>query len=323
MTEREFAELSAAYALGALTPAEERQYREELDRHPEWRPLADLDIETAATLADGIAAAPPPADLRDRLILALRDAAQPEPAEESRFGDEAAQDAEGVDDTVPVAAPPVAASGLAARPVEAAVSEPEVQDAPPRPASMPAPPPVPAPEEAARRAAGPPTEVVQAIQRRNWTRGVIGLVGAIVVLVGIGWAVGAITDAIRTPEAEKVLSQIERAEDARMASGEYGETGGAVVHWADSVGKAVIVARGLPDLDHGQEFEAWIVRDDQPASAASFEAPDGEAIVLLDEPMDAAATLIITIEQAGGADGGSPTTDPLITIEPVQEPAEP
>lgn len=41
-------------------------------------------------------------------------------------------------------------------------------------------------------AAAPPTEVVQAVQRRNWTRGVILGVIATVLLVGIGWGAGVL-----------------------------------------------------------------------------------------------------------------------------------
>lgn len=46
------------------------------------------------------------------------------------------------------------------------------------------------PEEVA--ASAPPTEVVQAVARRNWSRGVFAVVGAMVLLVMLGWVVGSV-----------------------------------------------------------------------------------------------------------------------------------
>lgn len=49
-------------------------------------------------------------------------------------------------------------------------------------------------------ASAPPTDVVQAIQRRTWSRGVFAVVAAMVLLVALGWAVGSISaDARRAP----------------------------------------------------------------------------------------------------------------------------
>ncbi|MFT4215419.1 MAG: hypothetical protein QM622_11680 [Microbacterium sp.] len=39
-----------------------------------------------------------------------------------------------------------------------------------------------------------PTEVVQTIQRRNWTRIIVGVTAAIVGLIGLGWAAGAVSN---------------------------------------------------------------------------------------------------------------------------------
>ncbi len=41
----------------------------------------------------------------------------------------------------------------------------------------------------------PSTEIVQTVQRRNWTRGLFALVASFVLLVGIGWGVGAVSNA--------------------------------------------------------------------------------------------------------------------------------
>jgi anti-sigma-K factor RskA len=169
-------------------------------------------------------------------------------------------------------------------------------------------------EGEASPAAAPPTEVVQAIQRRNWTRGVFALVASIAVLVGIGWGVGAITDALRTPVAVRTLAQIEAAPDAQSASGELADEGEATVHWAPSLGEAVLVATGLPGIDNDRTFELWYVRDGTPVSAGTFDADDGDATALLQGDMEAGDVIAVTVEPQGGAPGGAPTTEPIVAI---------
>lgn len=81
MNEKEFAELSAGYALGALAPDEEHAFRAALAAHPEWNELVQRDAATAAHLAGGAAPVAPPAAIRDALLRAIAEpAAEPEPA---------------------------------------------------------------------------------------------------------------------------------------------------------------------------------------------------------------------------------------------------
>lgn len=68
MTEAEFAELAAGAALHALSPDDERRYREALAEHPEWRDIAESDAETARLLADATAPVSPPAEARSALL---------------------------------------------------------------------------------------------------------------------------------------------------------------------------------------------------------------------------------------------------------------
>lgn len=176
-------------------------------------------------------------------------------------------------------------------------------------------------EEAALRAAAPPTEVIQAIQRRNWTRGVFALVASIAVLVGVGWGVGAITDVVRTPPAVKTLALIESADDAHTASAEIGEAGSATLHWSETVGEAVLVASGLPEVGDDRTFELWFVRGDEAVSAGTFDAADGQATAQLAGDLQDGDAVAITVEQRGGSPEGVPTTDPIVAIE-AAEPAE-
>lgn len=87
MNEEEFAELSAGHALDALSPEDERAFREALIAHPQWSPVADLDEATAAALAEGAGSVAPPVDVRSRLLSAI--ATTPQGADAETPGDAA------------------------------------------------------------------------------------------------------------------------------------------------------------------------------------------------------------------------------------------
>lgn len=79
MNERDFAELAAGHALGALSDADERRFRDALAAHPEWRAIADDDLDTASALADALEDVTPPAAAREQLL--ARIASTPQTAE--------------------------------------------------------------------------------------------------------------------------------------------------------------------------------------------------------------------------------------------------
>ncbi len=268
MNEQEFAELSAGHALAALSPEDERRYRDALAVHPEWAAIAAADEETAVTLAEGVAPVAPPLAARSQLLNAL-DAVEGRSAGASEDADtDAEADADADADS---------------------------------PGDVPS---------------GPPTEVVQAAQRRTWTRGVFALVASIVLLVGIGWGTGALAKLWNTPAAVTALEEIERAPDASSAAVDF-DGGQATAHWSQSVGKVVLVADGLPQLPSDRTFELWFVRGDEPVPAGTFAAEGGEATAELTGTMQPGDTIAVTVEPAGGSPNGRPTTAPIIAIPTV------
>lgn len=95
MNEKEFAELAAGHALGALSDADERRFADALAAHPEWRALAEYDAETASLLADAAAPVTPPAGIRDALLAQIAqtpqsDAVAPNEHHEDEHHDDAA-----------------------------------------------------------------------------------------------------------------------------------------------------------------------------------------------------------------------------------------
>jgi anti-sigma-K factor RskA len=257
VNENDFAELSAGFALGALSPDDERAFRAALADHPEWQGIAALDAETVSALAEGVPAVSPPLELRSKLLSAI-----------------AASDA-------PAATPQAA-------------TEPDAASSPAETGPL-------------------STELVQTVQRRNWSRGLFALVASIALLVGIGWGVGAVSTLWQTPASTTALEQIEQAPDASSADTTF-DGGSATVHWSESVGKVVLVADGLPPIEADQTYELWYVRGGSAITAGTFAAENGASTAQLTGTMRPGDTVAVTVEQAGGSPTGSPTTDPLFAV---------
>ncbi|MEO5634788.1 anti-sigma factor [Gaiella sp.] len=80
-------------------------------------------------------------------------------------------------------------------------------------------------------------------------------------------------------------------------------------------GSAVLVLDNLPAAPTGKTYQAWIVDDQTPISAGTFEATDDRAIVPIPQAVPAGAVVAVTVEEAGGSI--SPTLPPLAASEPV------
>jgi anti-sigma-K factor RskA len=106
MNEREFAELAAAHALGALSDADERRFTAALAEHPEWQAIADDDHDTVAGLADGLAPVAPPPALRADLLRQIAALPQSDSVAPADTAGDAAADAEAPDRDVRASASP-------------------------------------------------------------------------------------------------------------------------------------------------------------------------------------------------------------------------
>ena len=296
MNEKDFAELSAGHALHALSPEDERAYRAALETHPEWADLVAADAQAGALLAEGFGEEEPPSEVRSALL--ARIAGMPQVAASFAGGPAASKPAR----DVPVVDEPAAAA-------EAPAADASAADVPPVPE-------VPAPVAAEAEPVAPtapPTEVVQTIQRKNWTRGLFALVASAALLVGIGWGVGAIVEQVRTPVEVQALEQIESAPDAQSVVGQFADGGEATVHWSPSVGKVVLTTAATPEIADDRSFELWYVRGDEPIAAGTFE-PGEDITALLDGDMEPGDIIAVTVEEQGGSPDGTPTTDPIIAI---------
>ena len=327
MNVHEFAELSAGHALDALSDDDERTYLEALAAHPEWASIAASDDETAAVLAEGVAPVAPPLALRSKLLAAIAD----RDVEASPLAGGDAQTAVGAD------APTLAVPGAPGVPVPG-VARDEIGEGPEAAVVADAPSPA-DPEPTATTVlrtafaaadaptvdvdasitgtsgvpAAPPTEVVQTIQRRNWSRGLFALVASIALLVVIGWGTGSVANIWQRPPAVSALAQIEKAPDAASAQATF-DGGVATLHWSPSVGEAVVVARGLPEIAADRTFELWYIRGETPIPAGVFDAAGTSATAQLTGTMQPGDTIAVTVEPSGGSPDGKPSTAPVFAI---------
>ncbi|WP_214466677.1 anti-sigma factor [Microbacterium flavescens] len=272
MDEQEFAELSAGYALNALSPADRRAFEAALAEHPEWAKLAEADADTAVALADGVSKVAPPLTLRSTLL--------------SRIS------------TMPQV-PDMDASAAAA------VADPA--------SSQPAP--APSDDDAPVTDPSPTTTTIQAISRRNWTRGLLTLAASMVILVVLGFGAVTINQYVNRPPEVAALAEIEAAPDAQAATAEVIDGGTATAHWSASVGKAVLVSNGLPEIADDQSFELWLLREGaDPMPAGVFEPSAEGATVVLEGEMEPGDTIAVTVEPQGGSPDGTPSAEPIVAI---------
>ena len=279
MNEQEFAELAAGYALNALNADDRAAFERAREAHPEWEHLIETDAETAAALAAATPDEVPPLTMRSTLLSRISSMRQ-----------------------LPELDAAAAAEAEPGTPWAGQEPEPE-----PEPEGV--------GEVTPFVEPAPTTTTIQAVQRRNWTRGVLALAASVVLLVVLGFGAATINEYATRPPELVALQQIEQATDAQSATVELTDGGTATAHWSESLGEAVLVASGLPGISADQTFELWFVREGEPISAGTFEADaEGGSTALLDGAVEPGDTIAVTVEPQGGAPDGRPTSEPIVTI---------
>lgn len=297
MNEQEFLELSAGHALGALSPEDERAYAMALAEHPEWWPAVDADAETLAMLGGQLPSINPPVAVRAALLNAITRTPQ-DPA-----GPRSA------------ATPPSAGATHAPQPTEpteaqdfAAPERPELSEQRAVPSARSLPP------ELAFADADDDKPDEGAKKKWSFKRSMVALVASVALLSMIAVGTSSLLQVRSIPDEVLALQQIEAAPDANSASASF-SGGAATVHWSEQLGKTVLVADGLPQIDQQREFELWFVRDKTPIPAGTFTSDNGIGVAMFNEKMQPGDVIAVTIEQAGGSPTGLPTTDALLAIE--------
>ncbi|MGV9194562.1 anti-sigma factor domain-containing protein [Microbacterium sp. MC2] len=160
------------------------------------------------------------------------------------------------------------------------------------------------------------TEALQTVQRRNWTWTIVGVVAAMIVLVGLGWAAGTIVNGFALTPEEKALEEVQQAGDALTATAEGAEGAEATLTWSVAQGIAVLEADGLPTPGDDEEIAVWFRVGESYERTASFLPEDGAAMTVLTELWPDGAAVELSVDPVGGSSSGEPVADPLLSIQP-------
>ena len=148
--------------------------------------------------------------------------------------------------------------------------------------------------------------------RRSLLAPAVGAAAALAAAVAIGLGLWGVSLAGELDDTRSALERQERAAavladpDARTVALATG-SGRLVV---DPDGSAVLVLDRLARAPGGKTYQAWVVEDGEPISAALFPGSGAAAVVPLEEPVPAGAVVAVTVERAGGAE--APTTEPVV-----------
>jgi anti-sigma-K factor RskA len=87
--------------------------------------------------------------------------------------------------------------------------------------------------------------------------------------------------------------------------------GGAEGHMVPTDDGGLFVAVGLPKPPAGRTYQLWALRNERPLSLGTFGVEEGEAVVQIENPVERADAMAVTVEPEGGSD--QPSSDPVLS----------
>jgi anti-sigma-K factor RskA len=70
------------------------------------------------------------------------------------------------------------------------------------------------------------------------------------------------------------------------------------------------VVAGLHEAPRNHTYQLWLIDEEGPTSAGTFDVTDGVALIELEHSLEGYGTVAVTVEPAGGSPG--PTSDPIL-----------
>ncbi len=294
---RDLSSLTGAWALGALTEDERREFEAYLADADDVRTEATELADTAVYL--GLAATPkqPSPELKNRLM--------------------------GLIESTPQLAVDTAPDAVAARPGPLRpVTDLPVADAPsvadaPRVAGVPgaadAPSVTEEPHTVDARAASARSGRAHAHARARWfTRPatVLAAAAAAVALVVGGTVVTR--SVVAEQQLAAAVAEVADAPDARSATAEIATGGSATLYWSESLQRSALRMEGLDSLPDDKAYEFWYIDEAGEATPAGLLQASGDQRLVLDGDLEPGVTVGISIEPESGSP--APTTDPILAI---------
>ena len=142
---------------------------------------------------------------------------------------------------------------------------------------------------------------------------VLGVAAAIVLIVGGGVAVNAISTGIAQQEAADHLAALYAATDSQSKKVPIDGGGLATLVWSHSMSSSALMVKDLEPLPGDKVYELWYIAGEDARPAGTFTVgPEGSSWRMLDGKMVAGDTVGVTVEPHGGS--MVPSTDPIVLI---------
>jgi anti-sigma-K factor RskA len=297
---------ASVYAAGGLDAEESAAFEALLESSAEARDELESFDRVAAALGLAVEPESPPDDLKASLMARIASTPQLPAEARSRHAADESAEPDGLSDPVGPAAP--AATPIA--PVTPLVTASAAEGGE-------------STTSAPRRTQPTPGQIRKAQERANrrwYSKPLSYAVAAAavgVMIVGSSLFVGLVENGNQLPQAV-ALAEVNSASDVKRTTVELDEEGGtATLVWSADLAKSVLVVNGLPTLPDDKTYELWYIDEGGPVSAGVFDTgSDGTGWGVLAGSMTGDDVVAVTIEKAGGS-GGTPTTDPVLVVEPA------
>lgn len=163
-------------------------------------------------------------------------------------------------------------------------------------------------EEAHQPAATSPPEAsetasVTQLRRPRPVYNIVAAAAALVIVAVLAGALITTTNELDDTQAELALQrerveQLAQTPGAMRLSAPSGETVGAMLPTDDG---GVFLVHGLDDAPSDHTYQVWLIDDDQPISAGTFDPSSGVGGLETDHSLEGVEDVAVTVEPAGGS----------------------
>jgi hypothetical protein len=110
------------------------------------------------------------------------------------------------------------------------------------------------------------------------------------------------------------LAQINAAPDSQRASTKTADGHRATLVWSSERGLSALLVDNLPALPSDQDYQLWYIGASGAVSAGTFDSPGtGTVLRVLEGTLKAGDLIGVTVEPAGGST--QPSSDPIVAIQ--------
>ena len=154
-----------------------------------------------------------------------------------------------------------------------------------------------------------------AVTQLSRARPIYNIVAAAAALLIVAVLAGALittTNELDDTQAELAIErervqQLAQTQGAMRLGGPSGEAVGAMLPTDDG---GVFVVHGLDDAPSDRTYQVWLIDDDQPISAGTFDPASGVGGLQTDHSLDGVEGVAVTVEPEGGS--RAPTGAPVL-----------